>query len=268
MDDNDLQRSWDGKADEWDFQVGEGGDRNRVLHSDPVLWRLLGEVADRDVLDAGCGTGYLCRQLANKRARVVGVDFSPAMIEIARRKTPDKLAVAFRVDSCAELATCATATFDLLVANYVLMDLAELDATVHSFYRVLRDGGAAVLIFSHPCFPQANAERLADNTVRYRFDFNYFVASRQQDPPWRHFTSPFVWFHRPLSAYWRAFRNAGFVVDDFDEPHLTPERRCLAVSERERFNGTHRPYSVAFRLVKPLARNQLATSCQPYQPSR
>ncbi len=39
---------------------------------------------------------------------------------------------------------------------------------------------------------------------------------------WAHFTSAFIWFHRPLSAYWKAFRDAGFdVAFKLRKPHST-----------------------------------------------
>jgi len=61
---------------------------------------------------------------------------------------------------------------------------------------------------------------------------------------------PITWFHRPLSDYWKAFKRAGFLVDDFEEPHLTPDRNYMAEDPRRLRNATTRPYSVAFRLVK------------------
>jgi SAM-dependent methyltransferase len=36
------------------------------------------------VLDVGCGTGALCRRLAGRAGRVVGIDLSPEMVRIAR----------------------------------------------------------------------------------------------------------------------------------------------------------------------------------------
>jgi 2-polyprenyl-3-methyl-5-hydroxy-6-metoxy-1,4-benzoquinol methylase len=79
---------WDRVAADWGLQVGEDGDRNRILNSDPVLWAFAGDVVGRRVLDAGCGTGYLTRQLAQRGAAVVGVDFSERMIENARQGAP------------------------------------------------------------------------------------------------------------------------------------------------------------------------------------
>ena len=74
---------WDRVAADWQIQVGADGDRNRFLNSDPVLWTFAGDVAGRKVLDAGCGTGYLSRQLGVCGALVTGVDLSEKMIAIA-----------------------------------------------------------------------------------------------------------------------------------------------------------------------------------------
>jgi SAM-dependent methyltransferase len=244
---DDIVTFWDRVARDWDTQIGDDGDSNRMLNSDPVLWRFAGEVLNRDVLDAGCGTGYLSRKLAKRGANVIGIDLSPNMIGIARKRAP---ALDFRVDSCSELATVADTSTDLVVANYVLMDTPDLDAAVASFHRVLRPGGAAVLIFSHPCFPQGEAHTDRD-AVRYTWELPYFEERRQVDPPWKHFTSEFIWFHRPLSHYFKAFRTAGFDVVEFEEPHISQERYHLAGDEQRLRKLKERPYSVAFKLLKP-----------------
>ena len=63
-----TQAFWNRVAHDWDRQVGDSGDKNRRLNSDPVLWSFMGDVRGRSVLDAGCGTGYLSRQLHERGA--------------------------------------------------------------------------------------------------------------------------------------------------------------------------------------------------------
>ncbi|MDQ3401417.1 MAG: methyltransferase domain-containing protein [Chloroflexota bacterium] len=46
----------------------------------------LGEVTGREVLDACCGEGFFSRVLATRGARVIGVDLSPRLIEMARER--------------------------------------------------------------------------------------------------------------------------------------------------------------------------------------
>ena len=242
---------WNRVADDWRRQVGEDGDANRILNSDPVLWQFAGDVKGLTVLDAGCGTGYLSKKLCDRGARMIGIDFSERMIEIARAHYP---AIDFRVDSCTELRTLADASFDLVIANYVLMDTLDLHGTLHAFHRVLKTNGMAVLVFSHPCFPQerATVSRNGDE-ITYRWDFSYFEQRKCIDPPWAHFTSEFIWFHRSLSDYWKAFRAAGFVVVDFEEPRITTERYHLAKTERQLKDCQTCPASVALKLQKPKA---------------
>jgi len=222
---------WNRVADDWQIQVGEDGDGNRILNSDPVLWQFAGDVNGRTVLDAGCGTGYLSKKLHDQGARVTGIDFSERMVAIAHAYHPD---MDFRVDSCSELRTLEDEHFDLVVANYVLMDTPDLGGTMAAFHRVLKPDGAAVLVFSHPCFPQEHATVSEDGEViQYGWNFPYFEPRKCVDPPWAHFTAEFIWFHRPLSDYWKAFRAAGFVVVDFEEPSITADRYHLAKTERQ-----------------------------------
>lgn len=62
-------------ADDGDFAK-----RHRV---NPALLRRLGEVRGRRVLDAGCGTGYFTRMLAERGAHVIGVEPAEAMVAFA-----------------------------------------------------------------------------------------------------------------------------------------------------------------------------------------
>lgn len=240
---------WNRVADDWRIQVGEDGDRNRILNSDPVLWDFAGDVVGLRVLDAGCGTGYLTKKLRDRGASVTGVDFSERMIAIAKGAHPE---IDFRVGSCTELGSLGDEEFDLVIANYVLMDTPDLAGTMRAFHRVLKAGGAAVVVFSHPCFPEGGASIPEDgNGVGYHWRFAYFEPRKCIDPPWAHFQSQFIWFHRPLSDYWKAFTSAGFVVVRFEEPRITADRYHLAANERQIEISKSRPYSVAFKLLKP-----------------
>lgn len=242
---------WNRVAQDWDLQVGDEGDRNRVLNSDPVLWDFAGDLAGLTVLDAGCGTGYLARHIDSKCAKVIGIDFSESMLEIARAKSPD---IDFRLDSCCTLSTVEDASIDVLVSNYVLMDTPDLAETLHASHRVLKTNGRAILIFSHPCFPQGQAiDSPDDEGVIYQWKRPYFEQRKCVDPPWAHFESEFVWFHRPLSDYWKEFQRAGFEIADFEEPRISEDRHHLVENEKQIKSNKSRPCSVAFRLQKSTA---------------
>jgi magnesium-protoporphyrin O-methyltransferase len=62
--------------------VRKGRDRMRAL----MLSRLPQDLRGARVLDAGCGTGAMATELAQRGARVTAVDISPQLIDIAKRR--------------------------------------------------------------------------------------------------------------------------------------------------------------------------------------
>jgi len=186
--------------------------------------------------------------LDERGAYVIGIDLSEKMIEIARSKAPQ---ISFQVDSCSELKTVDDGSVDLVIANYVLMDTPDLNGAIKAVHRVLRKNGFAVTVFSPPCFPQGRATVSADGKkVQYFWPFSYFEQEKCIDPPWGHFTSKFLWFHRPLSDYWKTFITCGFEVVAFDEPVITEDRYHLTGSEQKLNFYMTRPCSIAFKLRK------------------
>jgi ubiquinone/menaquinone biosynthesis C-methylase UbiE len=73
--------------DHWYLGTGRFADRRRPgwFQELRALTSALGALAPARVLDVACGTGFLTRHL---RGRVVGVDQSPAMLEVARARAP------------------------------------------------------------------------------------------------------------------------------------------------------------------------------------
>ena len=86
----EVREFWNRVAADWDIQVAENEDSNRILNSDPILRKFIGEIQNLTVLDAGCGTGYLSRQLATQGAVVTGIDLSENMIAIAQEKSAQR----------------------------------------------------------------------------------------------------------------------------------------------------------------------------------
>ncbi len=101
--------------------------------------------APASVLDAGCGTGRVGRELARRGVDVVGVDIDPEMLATARRKAPG---IDWRL---ADLATVRlTRTFDAVVmAGNVMIFLAPgtESAVVANMARHLRPGGLLIAGF-------------------------------------------------------------------------------------------------------------------------
>ena len=79
MSDGELEETrdfWNRVADDWQIQVGDDGDGNRRLNSDPVLWKFAGDVNGLTVLDAAAAQG-ICQKRSVTTARVLRALISP-----------------------------------------------------------------------------------------------------------------------------------------------------------------------------------------------
>jgi demethylmenaquinone methyltransferase/2-methoxy-6-polyprenyl-1,4-benzoquinol methylase len=125
---------------------------NRVMTAGLDLrWRRIAAEAvvrsgDR-VLDACCGTGDLAVACEKRGGVVTGLDFSPAMLERARRKLPtatwiegDLLALPFEAGS-----------FEAATVGFGVRNVADLEQGLAELRRVLVPGGrVAVLEITQP----------------------------------------------------------------------------------------------------------------------
>ena len=92
-------------------------------------------------LDLGCGSGLAGVELRHRCARLVGVDLSPAMLDLARaRALYDELAIG---EMSTWLAGCADG-FDLIVACDSLVYFGDLRPIVQGSARLLTSGGLFV----------------------------------------------------------------------------------------------------------------------------
>jgi demethylmenaquinone methyltransferase/2-methoxy-6-polyprenyl-1,4-benzoquinol methylase len=137
---------------------------NHVLsfNVDRVWWRRTARTfshiltrSDARVLDLCCGTGdmaFALRRKAGKSpARVVGADFSHAMLQRANTKFQTMPTPPGWVEADALSLPFPAAHFDLVTSAFGFRNLADYDAGLREILRVLRPGGeAGILDFGEP----------------------------------------------------------------------------------------------------------------------
>jgi len=133
---------------------------------------LAAPAAGTHALDLATGTGDIAFAVAARGARVVGLDVTRRMIEIAGAKqsaaNPESRSpnpVRFTVADMLALPF-ADRSFDLVTAGYGLRNVPDLQAAIDEMIRVLRPGGQALsLDFDRPANPLVRAAYLAYLTV-------------------------------------------------------------------------------------------------------
>ncbi|MEU4688219.1 methyltransferase domain-containing protein [Actinoplanes sp. NPDC023714] len=131
------------KAEDWDAKFGDDMPR----YAEAV--RLAGVEPGHVVLDVGCGTGRALPALAaaaGPTGRVLGLDFTPEMLEEARKDRRDECATLILAD--ARRLPVADASADVLFAAGLVHHLPDPVAGLAELARVTRPGGTLAIF--HP----------------------------------------------------------------------------------------------------------------------
>jgi SAM-dependent methyltransferase len=110
-----------------------------------TLRSLLGQVAGRRVLDAGCGDGRLSGPLAEEGALVFGVDIDRRMLRAARARLAGAAIGRHLIQGDIQQLPISDHSLDVVVAVTTLCFVPNPHAAVVEFARILRSGGKIVV---------------------------------------------------------------------------------------------------------------------------
>ena len=191
----DYQASYDLVADEYVRRIFEELQHKSLDRQ--LLDRFAASVRDvGPACDMGCGPGHVARYLHERGVDICGVDLSPAMLERARRLTPD---VEFRQGDMMTL-DAPDGAWAGIAAFYSIIHIQrdEMAHALGELWRVLRPGGVLLLAF-----------HLGDETVHL-------------DEWWGHTVCVDFFFFRSEEMA-AALRATGFEVDEIIERDPYPE---------------------------------------------
>ncbi|GAB4447104.1 MAG: hypothetical protein OHK0036_00930 [Bacteroidia bacterium] len=98
-------------------------------------------------LEIGCGSGLFTEKVFNKtNARIMAIDLSPDLLELARKKQLPSDFVEFREENAMQLSF-KDETFDVVYGSSVIHHL-EMEQALKEIYRVLKKGGR--IVFAEP----------------------------------------------------------------------------------------------------------------------
>jgi len=201
---------WDKAAEVFDKIVGQGNDPPRLFLYQPALEKLLGDLQDKVILDAGCGNGYFEKNSGNLAREIIAIDYSKKLIEIAKSRVCGGN-VSFKMADLEKPLDFEKEYFDLIISNMVLHFLKDIQTCAGEFYRVLKSGGKLVFSVPHPDYYSAKHD---GKKVEAEIKVKEMALKG---------TSLLAYFYRPLDYYEDCFEKAGFKLAKVLEPPISEE---------------------------------------------
>ena len=186
---------------------------HNAYYERPATLSLLPEVRGKRVLDAACGPGVYSEWLLSRGAEVTGIDASPKMVELARRRLGEKADVR-QADLSKPLTFLENESFDIVLSPLTMNYVKDWNAVFREFHRLLRTPGHFILSVTHPFF---------DYTY---FKSNNYFETELVGTEWRGFETVKVHmpsFRRSLEATLNPIIEAGFRLEKILEPRPTQE---------------------------------------------
>jgi toxoflavin synthase len=134
----------------------------RELVYDYSLFKNLGDIKGKSVLDLACGDGRLTRRLKKLGAsKVIGIDLSSEMIKIAKEKEEQNpLGITYKVGKVGEIGKIGD--FDVVVAGFLLhysQTKEEIQKMADDISMNLKQGGKFLTLNNNPFSPTTDAKK-------------------------------------------------------------------------------------------------------------
>lgn len=187
-----------------------------------TLRQLLPNFAGANVLDLGCGYGWHCLYAVENGAdRVVGVDISSKMLEVARLKaSSDKISF---VCAAMEDIDFENESFDIIISSLALHYVQDYELVIGKIAKCLKKGGKFVFSCEHPIFTAYGTQDWiydeSGNIKHFPVD-NYFIEGERKAI---FLGAEVIKYHRTITTYLKVLQSNKLTLDEVVEPMPTKQ---------------------------------------------
>lgn len=164
--------------------------------SDQMVEKFLPDLAGKNVLDAGCGSGKFCLIAEkNNASKILGIDLSPKMIELTR---PHCLSSELRCDDIS-ISPIEKNAYDVIICALVLGHIENLKPALSNLLTGLKKGGILIVTDFHPFLTLLKSKRtFKDTKSGETYEISHYLHLFEE--------------------YFKLFREYEAIVQELEEP--------------------------------------------------
>ncbi|MCE3237047.1 MAG: class SAM-dependent methyltransferase [Gammaproteobacteria bacterium] len=201
--DEEIIDSWHENSSAWIKAIKNEEIESRVTITNGAILERIIRQGPKNILDLGCGEGWLARELFTKKMNVFGIDASPMLIEHANKMGQGR----FDVCSYENLPQYQfQEKFDCIVCNFSLIGKESTEIAISTSADLLQKNGALIIQTVHP--------------VVASLDANYEEGWRAGS--WSGFSEDFKkpapWYFRTIEDWFMLLNKSGFHRINIREP--------------------------------------------------
>lgn len=226
---SEIQNVYDNETfyEEYKKMRDKGINANELIEI-PIMKKMLPNLEGKDVLDLGCGAGYMSRYFAERGAKsVLGLDISKNMIEEARLAN-EFSNVSFEIMAMEDISKL-NRKFDMIFSSLAFHYIEDFDKLTHDISNLLNEGGVLLFSQEHPCVTASILEKgmpkyIEKNGKRVFYLSDYNVLGERK----------YLWniegvvkYHRNFTSIVNGVINAGFCIEQLQESYASDEAVAL-----------------------------------------
>lgn len=204
MDKNNILKSWKVNAENWINSIDNNKIKSRDLATNHAIIETIKKYNPVNILDLGCGEGWLTRELMKNNFQVIGVDGTKDLIKNANEKGGKFFCISYsEIINGIEIIN---EPFDSIIINFALFDINETEKLLKFLQIKLKDNGKVIIQTLHPY-------NLMNNSKPYK--------SKWEENSWSglegNYKEPHKWYNRTLEDWIKLFISLNYNLLEIKE---------------------------------------------------